>query len=66
MQQPKMFTNMLRQGMGKEMQVKISNTFNTKLNMKVKQALAKQRKIEQSARYQGEYNEMLKLASKEK
>ena len=42
--QPKMFTNIMREGMSKEMQVKISNHFNQKLNRRVKQTLAQQKK----------------------
>jgi len=38
-----MFTNIMRQGMSKEMQVRISNHFNMGLNKQVKKVMAKQR-----------------------
>lgn len=36
MVKPKMFTNIMRQGMSKDMQTKISNHFNSVLNQQVK------------------------------
>ena len=41
-----MFTTMLRQGLSKEEQVRISNHFNVGLNKQVKRVLALQRELQ--------------------
>ena len=40
-----MFTNFMRQGQSKEVQIRISNHFNVGLNKQVKEVLAVQRKL---------------------